>query len=79
MVRLADHLGCSSFTQDGLISATSIVMLDAALRKTSLPALARRLFGLARCHGDPCGTRRPRPAWGAVAAWQSCWLAPTRS
>jgi hypothetical protein len=33
-------------TVDGLIYASSIVMLDSARRKTPVPALARWLFGL---------------------------------
>ena len=46
-------------TVDGLIYASSMVMLDSARRKTPVPALARWLLGLGY-RGDPRGQRRAR-------------------
>ncbi|HEX6521819.1 MAG TPA: DUF2637 domain-containing protein [Streptosporangiaceae bacterium] len=55
-------------TVDGLIYASSMVMLDSARRKTAVPALARWLLGLGIAatlaanvahglgHGLPCGS-----------------------
>jgi hypothetical protein len=64
-------------TVDGLIYASSMVMLDAARRKTPAPALARRLLGLGIAatlaanvaHGWGHG-----PAGAAVAAWPALAL-----
>jgi len=47
-------------TVDGLIYASSMVMLDSARRKAAVPALARWLLGLAL-------RRRSRPMW--LTAW----------
>jgi hypothetical protein len=69
------------FTVDGLIYASSMVMLDSARRKTQVPALARWLLGLGIAvtltanvtHGLGHG-----PVGAPVAAWRrSRWSAPT--
>ena len=64
-------------TVDGLIYASSMVMLDSARRKTSVPALARWLLGLGIAatlaanvaHGLGHG-----PVGAAVAAWPAVAL-----
>src|SRR5689334_2066050 len=64
-------------TVDGLIYASSMVMLDSARRKTPVPALARWLLGLGIAatlaanvaHGLGHG-----PAGAAVAAWPAVAL-----
>ena len=70
-------------TVDGLIYASSMVMLDSARRKTPVPALARWLFGLGIAatlsanvahgldHGQVmrCTTGRPKFASRNQAAW----------
>ena len=45
-VRLGGRGCLVPLTVDGLIYASSMVMLDSARRKTPVPALARWLFGL---------------------------------
>jgi hypothetical protein len=69
-------------TVDGLIYASSMVMLDSARRKTAVPALARWLLGLGIAatlaanvaHGLGHG-----PVGAVVAAWPAValWSAPT--
>jgi hypothetical protein len=66
------------FTVDGLIYASSMVMLDSARRKTRVPVLARWLLGLGIAatlaanvaHGLGHG-----PVGAAVAAWPAIALA----
>ena len=67
----------SSRAADGLIYASSMVMLDSARRKASVPALARWLLGLGIAatlaanvaHGLGHG-----PVGAAVAAWPAVAL-----
>jgi hypothetical protein len=70
-------------TVDGLIYASSMVMLDSARRKTPVPALARWLLGLGIAatlaanvaHGLGHGlTGAAVAAWSAVALVGSCEL-----
>jgi hypothetical protein len=68
-------------TVDGLICASSMVVLDSARRTTPVPALARWLLGLGiaatLAANVPHGLGRG-PVGAAVAAWQrSRWSAPT--
>ena len=62
-------------TVDGLIYASSMVMLDSARRKVPVPALARWLLGVGIA-------RRSRPTWrtvlvtGRLVLW---WLRGLRS
>jgi Protein of unknown function (DUF2637) len=66
-------------TVDGLIYASSMVMLDSAWRKTPVPVLARWLLGL----GIAAMLAGERIPWfGARACWcsggrRSRWSAPT--
>lgn len=68
-------------TVDGLIYASSMVMLDAARRKTPVPALARWLLALVsqRRSGPTSPTARATDQW--AGRWphgrRSHWSAPT--
>jgi hypothetical protein len=81
LVRAHDEAGWTGrlvpLTVDGLIYASSMVMLDSARRKTPVPALARWLLGLGIAatlaanvaHGLGHG-----PVGAAVAAWPAVAL-----
>ena len=64
-------------TVDGLIYASSMVMLDSARRKTPVPALARWLLGLgiaATLAANVAHALGHRPVGAAVAAWPTVAL-----
>ena len=65
------------FTVDGLICATSMVMLDPARRKMPVPAMARRLLGV----GIAATQAATQAAALPVRLWprgqRSRWSAPT--
>jgi hypothetical protein len=64
-------------TVDGLIYASSMVMLDSARRKTPVPALARWLLGLgiaATLGANVAHGLGHRPVGAAVAAWPAVAL-----
>jgi hypothetical protein len=64
-------------TVDGLIYASSMVMLDSARRKTPVPALARWLLGLgiaATLAANVAHGLGDGPIGAAVAAWQAVAL-----
>jgi hypothetical protein len=71
LVRAHGELGWTAhmtpLTVDGLIYASSMVMLDSARRKTQVPALARWLLGLAKL-----SRRHSRPI--LRTAWAMVWL-----
>jgi hypothetical protein len=81
LVRAHGEVGCTGrlvpLTVDGLIYASSMVMLDSARRKTPVPALARWLLGLGVpatlaanvAHGLGHG-----PVGAVVAAWPAVGL-----
>ena len=66
-------------TVDGLIYASSMVMLDSARRKTPVPALARWLLGLGIAatfgqRGARFGSRPDRCCRGRVASGHTGWF-----
>ena len=71
----AGWTGCLvPLTVGGLIYASSMVMLDSARRKTSVPALARWLLGLGIAANVAHGLAHG-PVGAAVAAWPTVALA----
>jgi hypothetical protein len=66
-------------TVDGLIYASSMVMLDSARRRTPVPALARWLLGLgvaATLAANVAHGLGQGPIGAAVAAWPAVALVP---
>jgi Protein of unknown function (DUF2637) len=61
-----------SLTMDGLIYATSIVMLDSARRKVPVPALARWLLGLGIA-ATPAANVTHGPGDGLAGAPVAAW------